>query len=180
MNIETLNNPKFLQYCRTKGLDTGIVKLIQFSLLEGNEDALETLLNTMNGSEFEVLTRITLGRVEDDSYKIRKGVPSIFDVGSKSNYEEFIEKLVKAGLNSNGIVGNEAGYTVFTEGKLTKDAFMELEKRIPDMSIDRLVAVVINYYTITEYKTGLHKYLSESARLAYLNYKEKKLSYDSY
>ena len=169
---------KLKKYCNSTGIHSGMLKMSIFALLEGNEDCVEFLLDSLKSHEFQTFSRITLSDYESDSFKIRANIPTIVvsdtEKIDKSLYKEFLEKLSKAGLTSKGIVGNEAEFLVFKINKELQDVFNNLCSEINDLDLDKLTAVVVKYYENTVYKTTLVKYLNESALLDYRGFKEEK------
>ena len=165
-------------YCEKTITDFGLIKLMQFSLLEGNNDVLQVLLDSLKGKDFELFLRLCISDYESDSYRMRANIPTIVvsdtDKVDKSLYRKFLEKLSKAGLTSKGIVGNEAEFLVFKVNKELQDVFNNLCSEINDLDLDKLTAVIVKYYENTVYKTTLVKYLEQAALLDYQNFKQVK------
>ena len=161
-------NDKFIQYCYKNGVELGEGILFAIAVTLQEQGTLAALYNTMGGKKYrEMELNFTHYDRETQTYTLR--VP-VFGENEYNTaiFSKFLEKLSFKGLSSNGIKNNETSFDIFKEKKkLLEPAFFDLMRNINNLDIDKLVSVVINYYTKTEFKTILHKYLENGAESDY-------------
>lgn len=165
------------EFCLENNLNVGAVKLLQFSLLEGNEDCLDFLRECLKSQEFDYMLRITVCDSFDKEYKLKPNVPNIFGIKStgsdKDLFNIFIKKLLMT-LNAKGHPSNPQSSIKIINNNQALDSFLRLRKRIGfEFNVDKLVEVVIDYYKTVEYAKKLDDFL-DIADTSYYSFKQTK------
>lgn len=165
MNKIKLSN-KFLNFCKSKNLDSNLVYLLQASLLV-NDDCVNLLIDSVTNKQFELTWRMILCDPNEDGYVLRPNIPYFWEEDNsvevkeeKSTFKEFIDKLLKSGLSSKGHPNSPKNYTVISKNKEVKEEFEQLCYR-KKIDLDKLVTVISHYYETTEYAKKLDKVLAE-------------------